>query len=72
MVENKESWKELLFTIDEHQRLFNEQLSRMHVENLVPDPESALLAPVKQYAESVIPLFGRDRYQFVHLERSKD
>jgi hypothetical protein len=51
MIENKEAWKKLIATIDDHQKVFNEQLVWMKKDDLVPDPESPLLAPVKQYAE---------------------
>jgi len=51
MVENKEAWRELLSTIDDHHSIFNEQLGRLDGEDLVPYSDSPLLAPVKQYAE---------------------
>jgi hypothetical protein len=51
MIENKEARKKLISTIDDHQRVFNEQLVRMKKDDLVPDPESPLLGPIKQYAE---------------------
>lgn len=51
MVENKEAWRELISTIDDHQRIFNEHLRRLDREDLIPYPGSPLLAPVKQYAE---------------------
>jgi hypothetical protein len=51
MVENRQAWKDLYDTIDGHQQVFNKQLKRMSLENLVPDPESPLLAPTRDYAE---------------------
>jgi hypothetical protein len=50
MVENKQAWKELLATIDDHLGVFKEQMRRMEMENLVPDPESPLLSPINKYA----------------------
>jgi len=40
----------LISNLEEHQNIFNEQLSRMEKEDLVPDPESPLLALVKHYS----------------------
>jgi hypothetical protein len=51
MVENRAAWRDLLVTIDDHQKVFNEQLIRLKAENMVPDPESPLLGPVIQYSE---------------------
>jgi len=51
MAENRIAWRQLLVTIDNHQKTFNEQLMRLKAENMVPDPESPLLGPVKQYSE---------------------
>jgi hypothetical protein len=50
MVENRVGWRELLGTIDEHQKVFNEQLMRLKADNMVPDPESPLLGPAIQYS----------------------
>jgi hypothetical protein len=50
MVENRGAWRRLVEEVDGHQRLFNEQLERMRVADEVPDPDSPLLAPVRQYA----------------------
>jgi hypothetical protein len=51
MIQNKVAWRNLLDTIREHQMTFYEQLRRMKKEDTVPDPESPLLAPMRQYAE---------------------
>ena len=57
MAENRQAWRGLLKTIDDHQEVFNEQLARLKVQNRVPDPESPLLGPVIQYSEYVIVCF---------------
>jgi hypothetical protein len=60
MAENRTAWRELLTTVDEHQKVFNEQLTRLKAENMVPDPESPLLGPVLQYSKYIdIFLFRR-------------
>ncbi|KAF8495352.1 hypothetical protein BU17DRAFT_72515 [Hysterangium stoloniferum] len=41
----------LLKTIDDHQKEFNDQLKRLEVEDMVPDHESPLLGPVKHYSK---------------------
>jgi hypothetical protein len=51
MAENRQAWRDLLTTFDEHQKVFNDQLTRLKVEDKVPDPESPLLGPVIQYSE---------------------
>jgi hypothetical protein len=57
MVENRVGWRELLGTIDDHQKVFNEQLMRLKADNMVPDPESPLLGPAIQYSGYVhIPI----------------
>ncbi|KIM23456.1 hypothetical protein M408DRAFT_263466 [Serendipita vermifera MAFF 305830] len=53
MVENRKGWRHLLNTIDEHQKTFNDQLQRLKADNSVPDPDSPLLEPVKQYSEKL-------------------
>ncbi|KIM22150.1 hypothetical protein M408DRAFT_28960 [Serendipita vermifera MAFF 305830] len=53
MVENRQAWQGLLATIDDHQKTFNDQLVRLKVDDMVPDPESPLLAPVMQYSETL-------------------
>jgi len=50
MVENRQGWRDLIATIDEHQEVFNKQLIRLKADDTVPDPESPLLAPVIQYS----------------------
>jgi hypothetical protein len=49
--ENWEGWEMLLIKIDEHQKVFNNQLKRLKAADHVPDPDSPLFAPIKQYAE---------------------
>jgi hypothetical protein len=51
MTENRQAWRGLLVTFDDHQKVFNDQLARLKVEDMVPDPESPLLGPVIQYSE---------------------
>jgi hypothetical protein len=53
MVKNRVGWRELLGTIDDHQKVFNEQLTRLKADNMVPDPESPLLGPAIQYSGCV-------------------
>jgi len=53
MAENRQGWRELLVTLDDHQKTFNDQLTRLKVEDTVPDPDSPLLGPVTQYSRSV-------------------
>lgn len=50
IVENKAGWKELIETLDEHQQVFNKQLERMQKDDIVPDSQSPLLEPIKQYS----------------------
>jgi hypothetical protein len=53
MAENVLAWKELIATLDSHQKLFNDQLVRLKKGDFSPDPNSALLEPIKQYSRSV-------------------
>ena len=53
MAENRTAWRKLLTAIDEHQKVFNEQLERLKVETTVPDPDSPLLGPVIQYLKYI-------------------
>jgi hypothetical protein len=53
MMENEDAWKELVRTLDTHQRDFNEQLGRLKAKDLDTDHNSPLLGPIKQYSESV-------------------
>jgi hypothetical protein len=53
MVENRVGWRELLGTIDDHQKVFNEQLTRLKADSMVPDPESPLLGPAIQYSRYI-------------------
>ena len=46
MIENKRAWKELLISIDERQRGFNDQLVGVQTHELTPK----LIAVMKQYA----------------------
>jgi hypothetical protein len=54
MMENEDSWKELIKTLDTHQQHFNEQLGRLKADDIDADSESALLGPIKQYSKSVL------------------
>jgi hypothetical protein len=56
MVENEESWKELLLTLVEHRDQFNEQLVLMKQDNTKPTADSPVLAPLKGYSRSDISL----------------
>ncbi|KIM23448.1 hypothetical protein M408DRAFT_27896, partial [Serendipita vermifera MAFF 305830] len=59
MVENREGWRHLLSAIDDHQKTFNDQLQRLKADKAVPDPESPLLGPVKQYSETLEKLVAK-------------
>jgi hypothetical protein len=50
MVENKESWKELLLTLVNHRDQFNEQLVLMKQDTTTPDADSPVLVPLKGYS----------------------
>jgi hypothetical protein len=52
MVENEESWKELLLTLVDHRDQFNEQLALMKQDNTKPNADSPVLAPLKGYSRS--------------------
>jgi len=49
MVENKREWNELLVSIDQRQRGFNEQVEGVEAHELTPKLEAAM----KQYARYV-------------------
>ena len=53
MMENEDSWKDLVKTLDTHQQRFNEQLGRLKAKDFDTNPNSPLLGPIKQYSESV-------------------
>lgn len=59
MAENRTAWRDLLDTVDKHQEIFNGQLSRLKVENMVPDPDSPLLGPVIDYSNSLEKLAAK-------------
>jgi len=53
MVQNRQAWDGLRAAIDGHQKVFDEQIQRMEIEDPVPDPESPLLLPINRYATYV-------------------
>jgi hypothetical protein len=50
MVENKEAWKDLLLTLNDHGAQFNEQLILMKQADTEPNADSPVLAPLKAYS----------------------
>jgi len=62
MVENKRGWKDLLISIDEQQRGFNEQVEGVQAHKLTP----RLVAALKRYARYV---FTRLHSRFLDLIR---
>lgn len=51
MDSNKEAWKNILQTIQRHQRTFEHQLKNMDAQQVLPDAEPGLLDPIKEYGQ---------------------